>query len=234
MDELIRHLKAASDIQFIGDITWAHAVNNILLLEQAIADKNIDFLEIDISMGGNNEPIASHDSTESNLSFSYLLSRTEGVDKGLKLDFKGQEAVIPCLNELYTAKPSQPVILNADILSVQNAPSAKIEPQWFIDACQEYYPSGLLSLGWRTNPDSTYTEDDIDAMLELCKDLKNVIFPVRASILPASWVAVKRLLEGKGRTLTIWNSEPVNAELNNWLLKHTSKQNCFYDFTISS
>jgi hypothetical protein len=60
-----------------------------------------------------------------------------------------------------------------------------------------------------------------------------VTFPVRASILRASWVAVKRLLEGKGRTLTIWNSEPVNAELNNWLLKHTSKQNCFYDFTTS-
>jgi hypothetical protein len=234
MDELIRHLKAASDIQFIGDITWAHAVNNILLLEQAIADKNIDFLEIDISMGGNNEPIASHDSTASDLSFLHFLERIKDIDKGLKLDFKIQKAIIPCLGYLRDLKPTQPIILNADILSVKNAPAAQIQPQWFINACQEYYPSGLLSLGWRTNPDSTYTEDDIDAMLELCKDLKNVIFPVRASILPASWNSVKKLLEDEGRTLTIWNSEPVNAELNNWLLKHTSKQNCFYDFTISS
>jgi hypothetical protein len=185
-------------------------------------------------MGGNNEPIASHDSTASDLSFLHFLERIKDIDKGLKLDFKIQKAIIPCLGYLRDLKPTQPIILNADILSVKNAPAAQIQPQWFINACQEYYPSGLLSLGWRTNPDSTYTEDDIDAMLELCKDLKNVIFPVRASILPASWNSVKKLLEDEGRTLTIWNSEPVNAELNNWLLKHTSKQNCFYDFTISS
>jgi hypothetical protein len=234
MHELLKYLENKRSIHFVGDIKWAHAVNSVSLFEQAISDKSIDFIELDISLSANDEPIAAHYSNKSDLSFSQLLQILDGVDKGIKLDFKVKEAIIPCLEKLRISSPPQPVILNADILSVKNAPAAQIQPQWFINACQEYYPSGLLSLGWRTNPDSKYTDDDVDAMIKLCKDLKNVTFPVRASILRASWVAVKRLLEGKGRTLTIWNSEPVNAELNNWLLKHTSKQNCFYDFTISS
>jgi hypothetical protein len=234
MQELLKYLENKRDIHFVGDIKWAHAVNSIALLEKAISDKSIDFIEVDISLSANNEPIAAHYSNKSDLSFSQLLQILDGVDKGLKLDFKVKEAIILCLEKLHISSPPQPVILNADILNVQNAPTADIEPLWFINACQEYFPSSLLSLGWRTNTDSEYTDTDINAMLKLCKNLRNVTFPIRATLLPTSWAAVKKLIDDEGRTLTIWNSGPIDAALNDWILNHTTKQNCFYDFSISS
>jgi hypothetical protein len=140
---------------------------------------------------------------------------------------------LPCLRKLQTAQLHQPVILNADILSTENAPSAIIPPEEFINGCQEFYPDGLLSVGWRTNYGSTYTNEDINKMLQLCRNIKEVTFPVRASILPRSWENVKKLLEKDGYTLTIWNSEPLDHDLKKWIEQNTDLKKCFYDFTTS-
>jgi hypothetical protein len=69
-------------------------------------------------------------------------------------------------------------------------------------------------------------------MLELCKNLPYATFPVRASILPSCWDDVKRLIQKDGFTLTIWNSEPLDNDLKNWIFKNTDPKKCFYDIKI--
>jgi hypothetical protein len=233
MNEAVRHYLLSNKIKRIGDIKWAHAVNNVNYLEQTLANPDVDFFEVDISISHNGEPIAAHYSNESDLTFENLLNNVKGFDKGIKLDFKEQKAILPCLRNLQANQLHQPVILNADILSTENAPRATISPEEFINNCQEFYPNGLLSIGWRTNNDSNYTNEDIDKMLQLCRNIKVVTFPVRASILPRSWENVKKILEKDGYTLTIWNSEPLDSNLKKWIDQNTDPKKCFYDFTTS-
>jgi hypothetical protein len=234
MNKGIKNFLKQNNLSTPGDVKWAHAVNSQQLLQQGITNPDIDFLEVDISLSKDGEPIAAHYSNESDLTFVNLLNIVKHSDKGLKLDFKYQDAVTPCLELLKRVDLKQPVILNADILSVAGAPNADIAPEFFINTCLDKYPGGLLSVGWRTTEASIYAKEDVDKILVICKNLDEATFPVRASILPRSWQNVKKLIQKEGYTLTIWNSGPVDAELNSWILKHTSKQNCFYDFTISS
>jgi hypothetical protein len=230
MQELINFFKGRA----IGDIKWAHAVNSQQSLEQALADPSINFLEVDISLSKNGEPIAAHYSNKSDLAFTDLLNRLKYSRKGLKLDFKDQNTVGSCLEILAGANFTQPIILNTDILSLKDAPEAIINPDYFIKTCLTNYPKGLLSLGWRTTPESRYELGDVNTMLALTKGLSSATFPVRASILPRSWKAVKKLLANEKNTLTIWNSDPINQELQTWINKNTEKNRCFYDFTTSS
>jgi hypothetical protein len=158
-----------------------------------------------------------------------LLNYVKHSEKGLKLDFKDQNTVAASLDLLTNADLEQPIILNADILNLKDAPNAIIDPEYFINTCVVNYSKGLLSLGWRTTPSSRYELEDIDKMLSLTRNLTHVTFPLRASILPQSWEEVKKLLVTKSHTLTIWDSEPVNKELGSWINKNTDKQRCFYD-----
>jgi hypothetical protein len=233
MNESIKKLLIDKRVKSIGDIQWAHAVNNVKYLEQALADSNVDFLEIDISLSINKEPVAAHYSNESDLTFVNLLNSVKQSEKGLKLDFNDQGAVSPCVQLLGSANLNQPIILNADILSARDAPPAIIQPQFFTDTCSDNYPDGQLSLGWRTTENSTYTAEDIREMVRICRDLNSVTFPVRASILPHSWKNVKSLLQKEKWTLTIFNSRPLDSELLDWIKQNTDPQKCFYDFTVS-
>ena len=88
-----------------GDLTvvsWSHATNNISLLEDALADDEIDFIEADVNLGwlvGHESdpqiPIMAHPPTDvSDLSLEDFMNRviaattTGGKKKGIKLDFK--------------------------------------------------------------------------------------------------------------------------------------------------
>jgi hypothetical protein len=220
-------------VRAIGHIKWAHAINSQQTLQQALANPNINFLEVDISLSENGEPIAAHYSDKSDLTFTDLLNRLKYSRKGIKLDFKDQNTVGLCLEILSGVNLAQPVILNADILGLKGAPEAIINPDLFIKTCLTNYPKALLSLGWRTTSESRYELEDVNTMLALTKELGSVTFPVRASTLSQSWDAVKYLFAGKN-TLSIWNSDPINQELQAWINKNTDKNRCFYDFTTSS
>jgi hypothetical protein len=234
VNELLKKFLNERNLKGIGDIKWAHAVNNTKYLEQALSNADVHFIEVDISLSKELKPIAAHYNDESDLSFEQLLNLVKQSDKGLKLDFKDQKALLPCLKQLQSSNLHQPVILNADILSAENnAPSATIPPEEFINGCHEFYPDCLLSVGWRTNYDSTYTSEDIIKMLQLCRNIKEVTFPIRASILPRSWENIKKLLEKDGYTMTIWNSEPLDYDLKKWIEQNTDPKKCFYDFTTS-
>jgi|GEM_PF-1440025 len=232
MNESLKAFIIQNNIQVIGDIKWAHAVNDVKFLDKVLSDSKIDFIEVDISLYESNEPIAAHYQNISDLSVVLLLNKVKYSNKGLKLDFKDPAVITPTLNVLKENALNQPVILNADILSVKGALSADIEPEGFIKNCQEYYPSGILSLGWRTEENSVYSEGDVEKMLAVCKDLEEVIFPVRASSLPGSWKNVKKLIEKEGHTLTIWSSGPIGTKLKDWIIKNTDPNKCFYDLGL--
>jgi hypothetical protein len=229
MDELAKYFNKDT----IGDIKWAHAVNDIKYLEKALTNSSVDFLEVDISISKGGGPIAAHYHNESDLSIEVLLNKVKHFNKGLKLDFKEQATVSPTLRLLHAVNLDQPVILNADILSAKDAPAAIIQPEIFIKACSSYYPTGLLSLGWRTTEDSTYSKEDIDEMLAICRGMTNITFPVRASLLPLYWEEIKKLIDSENHTLSIWNGRPVNKRLEQWLNQYTDSRKCFYDLSYA-
>jgi hypothetical protein len=214
-----------------GTVRWAHAVNSKSLLENALHNPEVDFLEVDLSVG-EQEIIAAHPpQTHSDLSMKELVQTVNNSDKGLKLDFKDPRTVKPTLNVLKNEGFTPPVILNADILATNGAPEPDIDGQWFINSCLAYSPSAWLSLGWRTTgqPNSFYSEDDVTKMLQFCRSLENVTFPVRTSMLPQSRQNVERLMQQPNYTLTLWNPEPLSLELSIWVKENTNPERCFYD-----
>lgn len=235
MDDILDYFQQHYKIEHPGEITWAHAVNITSLLKETLKDEAIMFVESDISQLANGTIVAAHSPTDtSDLSFEELIQEMRSTSKGLKLDFKNQASVLPCLNQLASSALTQPVILNADILNLVDAPEAEVNPKIFIKSCEKIFNKGLMSLGWRTtgHPESIYTANDIDNMLSVCNSLKEVTFPVRASMLPKSWKQVQRLIKVPNYTLTIWNSEPVDKGLNDWIKTNTDPNLCFYDLSI--
>jgi hypothetical protein len=232
MNRSLGKFLTGKEIRALGDIKWAHAVNDVKYLKEVLANPKVHFLEVDIDFSRSGDPIAAHYSSESDLNLATLLNNIKYSKKGLKLDFKDPRAVIPTLALLKESQLLQPVILNADILSTKGAPAADIEPEWFIKNCQKHYPMGLLSLGWRTTEVSLYSKNDVNKMLDICRGIKEVTFPIRASLLPDSWPYVKKLIKKDYYTLTIWDSRPMDHELKQWLIKNMDPNKCFYDLGL--
>lgn len=218
-----------------GEVIWSHAVNSREKLDRYLHDGATMIIESDIRRSTNGVPVAAHPpETESDLTFEMLIDQMAQSNKGLKLDFKDPEIVTPCLTRLKTKPLTQPVLLNADILQGNGANPSTFSAGGFITECKELYPSGMLSLGWTTtpNPELRYTQENIDEMLTLCEnaDIRVVTFPVRACLLPKSWNALERLITKDGYTLSIWNNEPVDEELRDWIKNNTDPSKTFYDF----
>ncbi len=135
-----------------------------------------DILKID---GKHNEPIMAHPpNTESDLNFSEFLHTSKSSQKGLKLDFKTQNAIEPCLETIKSIQHeiSVPIILNADIFQGVKSPAIKIDPHFLIDKSLELYPAGVLSLGWTTTNDNqgNYRWSDVYTAFKLLHD-KNIL-----------------------------------------------------------
>ena len=230
MTELIEYLKKEFGMITPGDVRWSHAVNSLAKLEHTLKSNTIDIIESDIRENGQGIPVCVHPpETESDLPYIELLSQMKGSKKGLKLDFKDPSILEVCLQQLKQASLTQPILLNADILQGSGANPSKFDPQAFLQLCDEYYPNGILSVGWTTNTTDGYTRENIDEMVALVAGRKNVTFPIRACLLEKSWDSLTQLLNiDETYTLSIWNNEKVtNAE---WIKKHTNPQRCFYDF----
>ncbi|GLV40037.1 uncharacterized protein CBL_10934 [Carabus blaptoides fortunei] len=229
-------------------ITWAHAVNNISLLETALAGK-VMMLEADISLGtvGNNStviPIMAHPpANKSDLSLQDFFVRLSnfnanktksGEKKGAKLDFKTIEAFEKSTEILknITQSADYPIWLNADIVSGPvNASTKPVDANKFLKMCQEF-PKNALSIGWTTaynssfaNHSHSYTDEQIEDMLKHIKDNgmtgREITFPVRAGLAAESLPQMQKLIETvKKSTLTIWSSagDPVNVNDLNTLI----------------
>ncbi len=216
-----------------GEILWSHAVNDTAKLQRVLDDNTVMIIESDIRISSDKQIIAAHPpALDSDLTLAGLLTAVKNSSKGLKLDFKDPEAVIPSLKALGDLGLENPVILNADILQGNGAAQSRFEAGIFISACQGLYPNGFLSLGWTTLADTgyPYTANNINEMLEICTGFSTVTFPVRACLVPSSWPELQRLIAKDGYTLSIWNNEPVSIELQNWIHSNTDTRKTFYDF----
>lgn len=234
--KILKYLSETYGVTQPGDVSWSHAVNSREKLGRFLNNSAAMIIESDIRISPKGIPVAAHPpETESNLSFDMLIATMRKSKQGLKLDFKDSEILAACLGKLQREQTrlSQPIFLNADILQGNGAHPSKFSAVGFLALCRTFYPSGILSIGWTTvaNPQKGYTAKNVDEMLHLSHKLKReVTFPVRACLLPGSWKELRRLLDQDGRTLTVWNNEPVNDELRDWIKNNTDPERTFYDF----
>lgn len=230
---MIEYFKSEFGVGTPGEVTWSHAVNSNEKLDRILADPGIMMIESDIRVNNSGVAVAVHPpETESDLSFEELISKLKDSNKGFKADFKDPEILIICLKLLAESKLNQPVLLNADILQGNGANISKFSPAAFISLCQEHLPSAILSIGWTTvaDPAYGYTSEQAEEMSRLSEQLVEVTYPVRACLLPNSWDNLLSLIQPEGRTLSIWNNEPVDDELRDFIRANTDPEKTFYDF----
>ena len=99
--KLIRYFKLNDNDA--SHITWAHAVNDKKFLDESLQNNDVKFLEADILYieEKHSEPIMAHPPlVESDLKFSEWLNKSKASGKGLKLDFKSANSILPCLSML--------------------------------------------------------------------------------------------------------------------------------------
>jgi hypothetical protein len=226
-----QYLKTEYDITRPGDVLWSHAVNSAQRLEHFLKEP-VMFVESDIRLSAaKGIAVAAHPpATESDLTYVGLINQMKMSKQGLKLDFKDPEILIGCLEVLRDANLAQPVMLNADILRGNGANTSKFSAPGFIKLCKMHYPQGILSIGWTTvaDPKFPYTSKNIDEMLALADGIDEATFPVRASLVPNSWVELQRLLAANPTwTLTIWGT--VNAKDIAWIRTTTDPARTYYD-----
>jgi len=162
----------------------------------------------------------------------------------LKLDFKDQAAVSPCLKEVRNLdqqggiKSDQTIWLNADILCGPGGKPANVafDADLFIETCMRLYGKGVLSLGWKVDlgvSGAFYTEEHCEEMLLLVKkhglQVKKLVFAVAARPCALNTTHLKGLLKKLPHSeLLIWTGfgePPVSAALIRYL------ETEFSDFT---
>jgi len=234
MNEVVNYLQKQYQISTLGDVTWAHAVNGKEKLNRFLRDPQTMMLEADIRISPRGDAVVAHPpAIDSDLSFDELVTALASSKQGIKFDFKDPEILIPCLTQIKEAALQQPVYLNGDILQGNKGYPPKFSAVGFLALCRNIYPQGILSLGWttRSGPDAAYTKENVDEMLHLCRDVQRVTFAIRASLLPYSWKHLARLIEKEGYSLTIWNAEPVDTDLLNWMRENIDPARAFYDLS---
>jgi len=229
MKDVVSYLQQQYTLNVLGDITWAHAVNNRQKLQVALNNPQIMMLEVDVMVSSNGEIILGHPPvTDSDLSFAAFVAAVSESRQGIKLDLKEPETLIPCLNILRESGLRQPVLLNAGILPGNDGAPPKFNAAGFFALCKKLYPQGILSPDW-TNNYAPLTEKNIDDMLALCAGIEQITFPVNARLLPFAWKPLSRLIARDGYSLTIWDGKPVDKYLLLWLQENTDPAKVSYD-----
>ena len=172
----------------------------------------------------------------SDLTFREFIEMVRGCSKGIKLDFKSQDSIKPCLEYLNKMDLNLPVILNADIFQGDNSPQVNIDPDNFLHTCITQYPKGVLSLGWTTKPctSSIYTYQNVRQAADICQKYKlnNFHFAVRLSWSARSISNLLLLHQLTNCSFTIWShANDQLASLDTLLLFRYffDKKFVFYD-----
>ncbi|XP_039615185.1 protein FAM151B isoform X1 [Polypterus senegalus] len=227
-----------------AEIIWYHAANSRAKTVEALKG-SAHMIEADILQDiKSNQPIMAHPpQNESDITFYDWLNEVLKSDKGIKLDFKSLEAVGPSIKLLELKKEylNRPVWLNADILPGPGGTTSNVvDAQRFLEMVDSFIPGAVLSLGWTTSfsrdqDNYGYTWEMVKQMQELCKALQNTItFPVRAALLPASFLQLQWLLQQSERyTLTVWTGKDDLYSLDDLLQyrRHFDKEKIFYDIS---
>lgn len=205
------------------------------------------FLEADILLRGQGTdtqtdiPVMAHPpATDSDITFSQWVDNVAQTDRGIKLDFKSIESVIPSLRILNSKRDllHQPVWLNADVLLGPNTNKTPVNATAFLQAVNEYFPEATLSLGWTTGWTNTasdvgYSEGMVREMNDLCQTLSQpVTFPIRAAAAKRSWCQLQWLVEQSHRySITIWSGsqDVMEPDEMNYVRRHSQKSKVYFD-----
>ena len=172
------------ELAAIPGFGWAHSVDSKRDLTIALARDDAPNLEADIIVSRRSgEAVMGHDAAhESTLSFDSFWSRVlaSSSKKNVKLDFKDQAAVQPCLARIARdrdngALDTRALWLNADLVPGPGyglGVTLLIDADTFIESAQNALPEGVLSLGWKMSPVGSfmgggYTEARCRAMRSL-------------------------------------------------------------------
>ena len=86
---ILPYLHEYYHIDKLGDITWAHAVNNQERFQQALHDPRIMVMETDVMLSARGEIIMAHPpARDSDLSFKEFIQSMARSKQAIKLDFK--------------------------------------------------------------------------------------------------------------------------------------------------
>ncbi|KAE8635899.1 hypothetical protein XENTR_v10002781 [Xenopus tropicalis] len=212
--------------------------------ERATAKEKISdahMIEADVLLRGDNEPIMAHPpETDSDITLHEWLDQVFSSEKGIKLDFKCIEAVLPSLQILAAMKATvkQPIWINADILSGPGGKAKAVDAKEFINSVMSYFPDVTLSLGWTTGwhpgqENQGYSWEMVQDMEKICKVLSQpVTFPVRAALLRQSWPQFQWLLKTSERfSLTVWAGKDDTYPVEDLLFIRDNSEKCriYYD-----
>ncbi|XP_073511128.1 protein FAM151B isoform X1 [Phyllobates terribilis] len=223
------------------EILWEHATNSKEKLQRALQG-DVHMIEADILLRGtgDKEPIMAHPpATDSDINLQDWLADVSASNKGIKLDFKSLDAVVPSMKILDAMKDNihKPLWINADILPGPGE-NVRVDATEFCKTVTSFFPDVTLSLGWTTSwyPDRRnegYSWEMVREMEKICKGLSQpVTFPVRAVLVRQSWPQLQWLLQTSDRySLTVWSGKddiyPVEDLL--YIREHSRKDRVFYD-----
>ncbi|XP_042146614.1 protein FAM151B-like [Ixodes scapularis] len=206
---------AARAAQDMSSVVWSHATNSRWKLDKALNDKQNPYLEADVSYADGIAVMAHPPVKSWDLSLKEFLRLVCSTPKNitLKLDFKSNDVLHAAFHDLDNApvKNLQDLWLNADV--VQGAGGAPlVDGRRFVHMCSTRFPWAVISPGWTTLPQSTYTWGQVEAMarLLLCEAPlpPRTTFPVRASLVATSIPQLSWLLDvTRNSTLTVWASD---------------------------
>lgn len=221
-----------------ADVTWSHGVNSERALEHALGDPRTMMLEGDISWlpdeGG--VRMAHPPESRSDLGFDAWIEAIARAGRGAKLDFKHPEVVARCLDRLEELRASGrleiPILVNADVLPGPGGGRPRIGGAELLRALGHELADALPSLGFTTGRASParYELSAVEAMLALCGGWPGeVTIPIRACFVADSGLALTRLLERPGTTLTLWNGRRDPAISKEDLLARVDPDRTFVD-----
>ncbi|CAF0780371.1 unnamed protein product [Brachionus calyciflorus] len=171
------------------------------------------------------------------LSFESFIDISKNSKRGIKLDFKTHESLEPCLKHLKKLQNEikMPVILNADVFQGVNCDKTLIDSNYFVQICKEYFPRGILSLGWTTKPCSTtkYTLENVQEASNLYKMFNlqdNVHFAIRLSWSTRSIEELIHLYELTKCSFTLWShkTDTLSSVESILLFRHFFPHNKIY------
>ncbi|XP_072272315.1 protein FAM151B [Pyxicephalus adspersus] len=224
------------------EVIWEHAANSKDKLHQAL-ESGAHMIEADILLrgSGDREPIMAHPpATDSDINLRDWLLAVSASIKGVKLDFKSLEAVLPSMKilDMFKNHIKQPVWINADILTGPGGSAKPVDARGFLQTVSSFFPDVTLSLGWTTGwlPGQTnegYSWKMVKEMAEICTTLsQQVTFPVRAALVRQSWPPLQWLLQSSDRySLTIWagKDDVYSVEDLLYIREHSKEHQIFYD-----
>lgn len=224
------------------EIVWEHAANSKDKLHHAL-ESEAHMIEADVLLrgSGDGEPIMAHPpATESDINLQDWLTAVSNSNKGIKLDFKSLEAVLPSMKILDMLKNSikQPIWINADILPGPGGSANPVDATEFLQTVSLFFPDVTFSLGWTTGwlpgqKNAGYSWEMAKEMAEICNTLsQQVTFPVRAALVRQSWPALQWLLQTSDRySLTVWagKDDIYSVEDLLYIREHSKEHQIFYD-----